>query len=155
MNEKLKDILGLAARITAGTAFMLYGIEKALVSNSFLSWLFKGLGLPSFTALPAAYVYPCCQILFGLFLICGLYTRACALFFSAAIALEEIILLQAWLRMLPAAEQNFYGIFLSHSITWQIFQNVLLILIMYPAAFYGSRHTLDNLLKPQPTENKK
>lgn len=150
----LKDFSGSAARLITGSAFLIAGIEKALVSHDILIWILKGLGLPTFAAFPAAWIFPFCQIFFGLFLICGLYTRVCVLFFSAAAALEEIILLQAWLRMVPVAELDFYGIFLSHSIIWQIFQNVLLILILYPAFFYGSRYTLDNLIKSTLTENK-
>ena len=147
MNKEIKGHIGFIARLIAGLTLATAGFQKALASHTFLAWQLQGLGLPDFSCSFLAYVIPYAELNLGLMLITGLFLPVAASALAIALAIEEIIMLQAWLRMLPAAGLNIFGIYFASSAAWAIFQNALLIVLLYPATFSGKRLTLDFLIE--------
>lgn len=146
-SEKLKEYSGLLCRIITGGIFAISGITKALASAEMLIWQFSGLGLPDFACYALAYTLPYIEIAAGLFLITGLFMPFPALLLTAGLAIHEILLLQALLRGLYSASFPYFGPFMEHSISQEIFQNVLTILLLYPAVMSGKDLTLDKIIE--------
>ena len=147
MNKEMKGYIGLIARIIAGMALSAAGFQKALASHSFLVWQLQGLGLPDFFCPFLAYVLPYAELNLGLMLMAGLFLPAASSALAIILAIEEIVMLQAWLRMLPATALNIFGIFFASSAAWTIFQNALLIILIYPSISAGRKLTLDFLIE--------
>lgn len=145
--NSIKDYSGLICRILVGALFVASGTSKFLASHEMLVWHFSGIGLPEFAGSFLAYVLPYIEVIFGLFLMVGLYMPYPLLLFTAGLALHEIILLIAWLRGLYGVNEPYFGPFMSHSMAWEIFQNVLAILLIYPASMFGGTLTLDSFIK--------
>lgn len=142
-SEKIKDYSGLLCRLITGGIFAVSGMTKILASSEIITWIFDGLGLPYFISIISAYILPYIEIILGLFFMAGMFVPYPALMLTAGLALTEIILLQAWLRGTAAAAMLIFGPMMNHSIAWEIFQNVLVILLIYPAAMFGKNLTLD------------
>lgn len=142
-SEKIKDYSGLLCRLITGGIFAVSGMTKILASSEIITWIFDGLGLPYFISIISAYMLPYIEIILGLFFMAGMFVPYPALILTTGLALTEIILLQAWLRGTAAAAMLIFGPMMNHSIAWEIFQNVLVILLIYPAAMFGKNLTLD------------
>ena len=146
-SEKIKNYSGLLCRLIIGGIFVLSGMTKMLASNDVMIWIFDGLGLPSFISMILTYTMPYMEIIFGLLFMSGLFIPYPALVLAAGLALAEIVLLQAWLRGTAVSAMPIFGSFMNHSLPWEIFQNVLIILLIYPAVMFGKNLTLDNIME--------
>ena len=146
-NEKIMEWAGLICRIITGSIFIAAGTTKALASADILIWQFSGMGLPAFICPLLAYTLPDIEISAGMFLMAGLFMPFPALIFAVGLGLHEIILLLAWLCGLPASKTAYFGPVMSHSLPMEIFQNVLLILLIYPAVMSGRELTLDRAIE--------
>ena len=146
-NNAWKNYSGLASRILAGGIIAAAGTYHFLASHEMLVWLLSGLGMPSFLCGAAAYILPYAEVLLGLFLAAGLFMPYPAVICAGGLAITEIIFLLAWLMGLPAASEPYFGPAMSRSLAFEIFHNVLLILLIYPAAMFGRELSLDFFIK--------
>jgi len=146
-NSVWKDYSGLASRILAGGILIAAGTSKFLVSHDMLVWLLSGLGLPGFISGIAAYCLPYIEVLIGLLFAFGLFMPYPALVSVVFFALCEVVMLIAWLMGWPAVSAPYFGPAMTHRLSYEIFYNVLLILLVYPAAMFGRNLTLDYLIQ--------
>lgn len=140
------SLYGIITRALIGSSFFVSGINKALASREILIEIYTGLGLTNFLSSAMVYILPVVEINLGLFLVFGLFNKQCSLVLTSGLAIYEILLLQAWLRNVAIAAVPLFGIFMNEALSREIFENVLLILLLYPAALYGLDFTLDKIL---------
>ncbi|OGS13278.1 MAG: hypothetical protein A2234_03905 [Elusimicrobia bacterium RIFOXYA2_FULL_58_8] len=146
MKEKpdLKELFGLLARLAVGGVFIYSGAIKALSPAEEFAYAietYKVVGAG--TALWAAYTVPWIELYAGLLLAAGIFTRFSGLFVAAMLSFFELLLAQAWLRSLPVTSCGCFGAGSSNSITYEFFQNLVFLALLWPAIRLGHRFSAD------------
>ncbi|EPD31959.1 hypothetical protein HMPREF9306_01517 [Propionimicrobium lymphophilum ACS-093-V-SCH5] len=99
MNRSWKDWLGLIARMVLGIALIWAGLTKVgrLAANVEQVRLYE-LPLPDWATLVIGYVQPPLEILVGVLLVVGLFTRFSAILGAAAMAVFIVGISWAWAK---------------------------------------------------------
>jgi putative oxidoreductase len=91
--------LSLVARIVLGGVFLYAGVSKVFDPGGLAASIRSyGLGLPEWFVTLSAYSLPLLEVLLGLYLLVGLFTRASAWAVNGLIALFLVALVQGALR---------------------------------------------------------
>ncbi len=144
MNPRIKDVLGLAARLAAGGIFIYAGVTKALAPAEEFAYAIESYRvLNAQFSLYAAYVTPWVELYAGLLLAAGVFTRWSALFSGTMLVFFELLLGQAWLRKLPITSCGCFGTSGSNSISGEFLQNLLFLAFVAAAFKYGSAWSAD------------
>ncbi|MBI4801316.1 MAG: DoxX family protein [Elusimicrobia bacterium] len=148
MNEKTKDMLGLAARLILGGVFIYAGFLKTVAPAEEFAYAIEAYRVvPQGFALLSALTVPWLEIYLGVFLIAGLFGRLSAGLAGALLAGFAGLLLQALLRHLPITSCGCFGASKGNSPGYELFQNLLLLGLAALAFKYGKRISLDALLE--------
>lgn len=144
MNPRIKDFLGLAARLAAGGIFIYAGVTKALAPAEEFAYAIESYRvLNAEFSLYAAYVTPWVELYAGLLLAAGVFTRWSALFAGTMLVFFELLLGQAWLRKLPITSCGCFGTSGSNSISGEFLQNLLFLALTAAAFKYGGAWSAD------------
>lgn len=93
------SVLSLISRLIIGGVFLYAGATKVLDPGSLAASIRTyELGLPEWFVTVAAYSMPGLEVLFGFYLLVGLFTRVSAVIVSGMMALFTLALLQGALR---------------------------------------------------------
>lgn len=98
MSTRVADGLGLIARLVLGTVFLVAGALKVTTPEALATATQAYQVLPHDLAAYVGYALPIIEIILGLLLTVGLFTRAAAIITSLLLAAFIIGIAQAWAR---------------------------------------------------------
>ncbi len=152
-SNKIKNLLGLTARIIAGSVFMYAGFLKAIAPSEEFAYAIEGYEIfPTFVATMASVIMPWVEIYIGVFLIFGLFTRLASFIMGLFFVFFELLILSAIIRQIPLANCGCFGSAYSNSAAFELFQNLIILCFVFIAYKFGENFSLDNWLKKKSAD---
>ncbi len=156
LSDKNKNLLGLTARIIAGTIFIYAGFLKATAPSEEFAFAIEAYeAFPPFIVTIASLSMPWIEIYLGVFLIFGLFTRISSIVMGLFFIFFELLILSAIMRGLPLADCGCFGSAHSNSATFELFQNLVILCFVFLAYKFGEKFSMDNWLKNKSIEKTK
>jgi len=154
LSDKNKSLLGLIGRIIAGAVFIYAGFLKATAPSEEFAYAIEAYEIfPSFIATIASLTMPWIEIYLGVFLIFGLFTRISSIFMGLLFVFFELLILSAIIRGIPLVNCGCFGAAYSNSITYELFQNLVILCFVFMAYKFGENFSLDKWLKNKSTND--
>lgn len=133
-----KAWLGLLGRTLAGGVFAYAGFIKAAAPVEEFAYAIESYRILSpFLSLAAAYILPWAELLLGLLLLAGLYTKPAAAAAGALLVGFEGFLLSVIIRKIPVTNCGCFGAGVSSSPPTEFALNLLTLAASYLAWKYG------------------
>lgn len=141
---RVKDILGLLARLAVGGMFVYAGVIKLLAPAEEFAYAIETYKVTGAQlSLWAAYALPWLELYSGLLLLCGIFTRLNAALCGGLLIFFEALLAQARLRGLPVTSCGCFGSGSSNSLEYEFFQNLIFLALAFAAYRYGRKFSAD------------
>lgn len=137
--------LGLLGRALAGGVFAYAGFTKAAAPVEEFAYAIESYRLLSpFLSLAAAYILPWAELLLGLLLLAGVYTRPAAAAAGALLLAFEGFLLSVIIRKIPVTSCGCFGAGVAASPPTEFMLNLLTLSAAYLAWKYGRAFTAES-----------
>jgi putative oxidoreductase len=154
--DKNKPLLGLIARIIAGSLFIYAGFLKATAPSEEFAFAIEAYeAFPHFIVTIASLTMPWIEIYLGVFLIFGLFTRISSIIMGLLFIFFELLILSAIIRGISLVNCGCFGSAGSNSITLELFQNLIILCFVFLAYKFGEKFSIDNWLKNKFIEKTK
>lgn len=153
LSDKTKNLLGLAARIIAGTVFIYAGFLKTVAPPEEFAYAIEAYEIfPPFIATISSLTVPWVEIYLGVFLIFGLFTRTVSMIMGLLFVFFELLILSAIIRQIPLADCGCFGSAHSNSASFELFQNLIILCFVFLAYKFGGKFSFDAWLKKKAAD---